>query len=75
MGDNGHAVYLLGCEQNIPGIDEPCTKPTVAVVCERTKPYTEALSFAPHRMCQGHAWMHAKDPAMEVTWLIAMEKV
>ncbi len=72
---DGHAVYLLGCEQNIRDIGEPCGKPTVAVACERATAAAKHLSFAPYRMCQGHAWMHAKDPAMEVTWLIELKGV
>lgn len=74
MSDDCHAVYLRGCEQNIPDINEPCAKPTVAVACERSK-VDSHLGFAPHRMCQGHARMHAKDPSMEVTWLIEVKGV
>ncbi len=72
---DGHAVYLLGCEQNISDINEPCAKPTVAVVCERSKPYTAAQMFSPRRVCQGHAWMHAKDNTMAVIWLIELKGV
>jgi hypothetical protein len=71
---DGHAVYILGCERNITDINEPCAKPTVAVVCERSKDDSR-LGFAPLRMCQGHAWMHTKDPGMEVTWLIELKGV
>jgi len=58
-----------GCEQNLPDIQERCDKPTVAVACERSTDHKD-LSFKPHRMCQGHATMHARDPVMDVTWLI-----
>lgn len=70
----GHAVYLLGCEQNIPDISEPCGKPTVAVVGRRSTQNPQ-LTFAPLRMCQGHAWMHTKDREIEVTWLIELRGV
>lgn len=69
-----HAVCLLGCEQMVADIQERCDKPTVAVVSKRA-PTDPDLSGPPYRMCHGHAWMHTKDPAMTVTWLIPMEKV
>lgn len=73
---DGHAVYLLGCEQNCTDINEPCGKPVIAVVCERSSGRGDpSLSFTPRRMCQGHAWMHTKDPGMEVTWLIELKGV
>ncbi len=71
---DGHAVYIQGCEQNVPDINEPCDKPTVAVACERSKDDAQ-LSYTPHRVCQGHAWMHARDPVMEVTWLVEVKGV
>lgn len=64
------ARALLGCEQNIAEILEPCGKPTVAVACERHRDDPN-LRFAPHRLCEGHALMHEQDPVMGVTWLIA----
>lgn len=63
---------LLGCEQNILEIQERCDKPTVAVACEISKDDKD-LAFPPHRMCRGHAKMHAKDPVMRVMWLIDLE--
>lgn len=60
---------ILGCEQNIIEIMEHCGKPTVAVSCEGSTTDRD-LSFAPHRMCRGHALMHEKDEVMRVTWLV-----
>ena len=61
-----HAVCLLGCEQQVTDIQEPCDKPTVAVSCERAQD-DGVLVYWPHRMCDGHAKMHEKDPGMLVT--------
>ena len=67
-----HAVCLLGCEQIISEINEPCDKTTVAMVYERVTPYTEGKCYPPHRACNGHAWMHKRNPVMGVVWLVPM---